>query len=226
MKKNRRLLSNALLVLLSLSSVKAMAAVTLVNYGLTSSGVAQYAPSSTAAHVTATSIDGTGSNASQYTSITGALVINAAAGATSAALAVTDKSYFEFTVTASSGYYLNLTSLSFLESSRSANKDGWDIRSSIDGFATDIQNHIVAAAYPSFVSSPTVSLIAAGYQHLSSIQFRIYTFATDGTNPAVGYKSLSLNGTATNNVPEPAPMILLALGVAGFAARRMTLAKA
>jgi hypothetical protein len=138
------------------------------------------------------------------------------------------RDYFSFTVTASSGYLLNLSSLSFQYASSSgfgANNLHWAVRSSLDSYSTDIASG-ATTANATWYTNPTIDL-GTSYDNLSSITFRIYVWddRARGKNEFGYLDNIILDGVSV--VPEPATVALaiFGLGAAGLGAGRQLYAR-
>jgi hypothetical protein len=114
-------------------------------------------------------------------------------GSTSADDAVAGGRYFEFTVTAGQDLLLALDSLTF-SSARGggAMPRGWVVRSSVDGFASNIDTQEVLSQRPDLTNF-TVDLTGLDFQGLSGVTFRIYSFVPSG-GQSVEYVDVTLNG--------------------------------
>jgi len=121
-----------------------------------------------------------------------------ASGATSAATAVANNSYFYITLTADSGKRLNLTSLTFkIAKGGSSGTRGGVVRSSVDSYVDSLYSEDVTTVWPNFADI-TVDLTGANYQNLSEITFRLYTY-TPSTDTSMEWDDVTINGTV---VPE------------------------
>lgn len=202
----------------------------VAQYNFNASGAGQLAASTVDPNATAGSVNFTGSGATQF-AFSGSLAINAATGATSAPTGVSTSSYYQFTITPNAGYELDLTSLDFKAATGTPpwNVIGYVVRSSVDSYAADLQTGTVPTQYSSF-SSFTVSLAGAAFQNLTSaVTFRIYSFKGAGSNPALTYDDVTVNGTVAPlspppGVPEPATLSLVGvaagIGLARLVVRR------
>jgi hypothetical protein len=116
-------------------------------------------------------------------------------GSTSADEAVAGGTFFEFTVTANPGVLLALDNLTF-SSARggAAEPRGWVLRSSVDGFASNIDSEVVPSQRPDLTIF-TVDLSDCQFQGLSAVTFRIYTFVPAG-GQSVEYVDVTLNGSS------------------------------
>lgn len=169
------------------------------------------APSTLDANASASNVNFTGSSASQFT-LAGVLAVNAAIGATDAATAVSNASFFQFSITPNSGYLMDLTELTVLGSSGTVSlpNNGYVVRSSVDGFSTDLASGAFQTSFPTYTTI-SVDLSGSEFQNLTAqTTFRIYTWRDAGTNPAAAYDNLVLNGSIVP-IPEPGTM---ALGIA------------
>ena len=116
-----------------------------------------------------------------------------------AALAVTNNSYFSFSVTPTT-LEMDLTSLTFKASRNgSANPRGWALRSSIDSYANNIATSDIGTVKPTWTDF-TVDLSGASYQNITSaVTFRIYVY-TPTSNQSVNFDEVTVNGTLTSTV--------------------------
>lgn len=136
---------------------------------------------------------------------------------------VSTTNYFTFTVTAASGFTLNLADLTLktalVDSSQPTGTTF--VRSSVDGFAFDLGSYTQTGTASSDFTDRTIDLSGAAYQNLSSITFRIYhyddTDSTSSTGLVHRIDDVVLNGSA---IPEPASFALLGLGGLSLLARR------
>jgi hypothetical protein len=132
-----------------------------------------------------------------------------------AADAVVNNQYFQFTVSAETGFELDLVSLTF-DATRggSSTPRGWVVRSSLDNFATDIAAADVPTQNPTLTSF-NVDLTAIMFQDITSqVTFRIYGYApTSGVG--IFYDNIELHGAfevAGSGIPEPASLGLMICG--------------
>jgi hypothetical protein len=203
------------------SLVPNLKAVDIAVYNFTGSSPSSLAPSSADPNVTAGNVNFTGSSASQ-TALSGILAINPPINAVDAASAVTNNSFYQFEVTPNAGSTMNLTSLTFDGSTATnAPSNGYVVRSSADGYASDLQTAGFTTQYPTFTNY-SVSLTGSQFQNLTSaISFRVYTYRTLGSGASAAYDNLKLTGTVAT-VPEPSTYALAAIatGTIGYLARR------
>jgi len=141
----------------------------------------------------------------------------------------TDGAYFEFTVTPQSGYALDLSSLTFDtifngSDTWAAVQGSFVVRSSIDGFSTNIsstfvENYQTGASF----TSRSVDLTGFEFQNITgSVDFRIYLYDNStATGRYLRVGNVELNGTV-NAIPEPshAAFVLAIAAVAGLSLRR------
>lgn len=125
--------------------------------------------------------------------------------------ALANNIYFSINLTGSN---LNLGVLQF-DVGKGGNSDprGYFIRSSVDGFASDIFSTLLpsgSASAPALQSIDFSSLSA--FQNLTTINFRFYLF-TPSIGNSVDFQNLTLNSNI-NNVPEPSALLLLITGAA------------
>lgn len=126
--------------------------------------------------------------------------------------------YVGFTVTADSGYALDLSSLSFAYSfdatTSSATIFGsWFVRSSVDGFASNLATYTrFRTAGASWITTdPAVDLSALAFSSLSNVEFRIYLTKSEAATQNFRMDNIILDGSVIA-VPEPATWGLLLLG--------------
>ena len=115
---------------------------------------------------------------------------------TTAAAAVSNNQWFQFTVGANAGYIMDLSSLTF-DAARggSSTPRGWVLRSSIDAFAANIATATIPTTQPTLTPF-SVSLSAPSYQSLvAPVTFRIYGYAPATTGAGNFFDNLTLNGT-------------------------------
>lgn len=139
-----------------------------------------------------------------------------------AADAVAGDEYFSFTVTPTAGATLDLTDLTF-DAARGGGGTprGWEVRSSVDGFASSLGTADIPTARPALTSF-SVNLGAASFDNLTSaVEFRFYSYSPNSNN-SVEYDNIELNGTAAlvAMVPEPASGLLVIVASTGLLLRR------
>lgn len=113
--------------------------------------------------------------------------------------------YFEFSLTADSGYDLSLTNLTFGSRSTSSGPTLLTLESSIDNYATALGTNAISANSTWVLISPTV---AASMQTNGTVSFRIYGSGGAGGTGASNWRidDLNLYGiTVTNSYVTNAP---------------------
>jgi hypothetical protein len=141
--------------------------------------------------------------------------------------------YFEFSLTAASGFTLSMTNINFGigRSGTGARTFAW--ASSVDSFAAIITNYSSLGSSGEFTNnngavsfitdstSPTATnvvldLSAAAFQNTNSITFRFYGWNGEAATGTAGLQGpLSFSGSV---VPEPSTYALLVLSAAGLGA--------
>ncbi len=166
------------------------------------------------------------------------LRVTTADGNTTPSTAFSQNRYFQFSITASLGSDVDLSSLTFnVARGGDGNPRGFLVRSSADNFATTLTatgspalttnadatttGYDITTVRPNY-TAVNIPLTAAAFQNIqslsgSAITFRVYSYA-----PAVGssvdYDDITVNGTVT--VPEPASAGLVTMGAIGLLSAR------
>ncbi|CAA6677722.1 MULTISPECIES: PEP-CTERM sorting domain-containing protein [unclassified Lentimonas] len=131
-----------------------------------------------------------------------------------AALAVANDSYFEFTITPDASQAVTFTSLTFnaAKGGSSGTARGYVVRSSVDSFATDLGTADLTTVRD--WTPVSISLSGGSFDNLvAATTFRIYTYS-NSTARSVEYDDFALNGSV---IPEPGTYALLA-GLTGLVA--------
>ena len=149
------------------------------------------------------------------------------------ATAISNSDYLQFSITANSGYSMNLSSLSFLYGGENGNSTNqytvnFFVMSSVDNYSSVVGSTTPYIVLPGSSTSNTpntfsVDLSAlSSYQNLTSATFRVYSYIdnvpTYTTNMRPRVDTLALNGTVAA-IPEPATSILVGVGIIGFILR-------
>lgn len=125
-------------------------------------------------------------------------IANPPASTTTAALAVTNNSYFSLTATPTAGFSISLTSLDFkMARGGTSTPRGYVVRSSADGYSTNLATADITAQRTTF-EDVSVDLTGASFQGLSSaITFRIYVYAPSSAN-SLDFDEVTLNGSVSS----------------------------
>jgi hypothetical protein len=121
-------------------------------------------------------------------------------GSTSYATALANNSYYTITITPNAGYTVSLSRVVFeVGKGGSTDPRGYFIRSSVDGFASDI----AAETLPSgAAASPVQKEIALdGFQDLSSVTFRFYVYTPSPPNSSVDFRNMSFEYDLPATIP-------------------------
>ncbi|GAP93556.1 hypothetical protein [Leptolyngbya sp. NIES-2104] len=161
--------------------------------------------------------------------------------ATTSAAAVTNNSFFSFTVTPTGGTLLNLNFLRFdaaftgLPSigGQASSYTSFSLRSSLDNYSSDTGGVLTTNTRSPTFSPMTFSLTAPAYQNLAApITFRVYVFGVSYSRPTpprftdgagARFDNVTLDATPITPVPfafTPLPGLALAW-VTGAARQRM-----
>jgi hypothetical protein len=139
--------------------------------------------------------------------------------------------YFEITLTADSGYALDLDGIVFGIGRSATGPRQWQWRSNIDSYTTAIATYTTVNAglgessgvltNPDANSNWTgneLDLAGAAYQGLSTITFRFYGYNAEASTGTGGLQGpLTISGTV---VPEPSIVLLGSFGLLGLLRRR------
>jgi hypothetical protein len=141
--------------------------------------------------------------------------------------AIDTAKYFEFTLTTSLGFTVNMTSITFGLGRSGTGPRTFEWRSSVDSFASTINNYGTLSANVTNASGVltlpdtssttetgnVLSLSSASFKNLSSVTFRFYAFNSEasGTGSAGFQGPLFFAGEV---VPEPSTWALIGLGSA------------
>lgn len=155
---------------------------------------------------------------------------------TTLAGAISANHYWEFTLTAESGFFLNLESISMNGDATSTGADDVALMSNIDGFVvgneiaslTGVAGETGGLDTDSSGFGAPIDLSGAQYQEITSVTFRMYGYNTTSASGRTRIRNLSgddleIEGTTTV-IPEPGTMALFLMGFGAIAAirRRMT----
>ncbi len=141
------------------------------------------------------------------------------------ATAITQPSYFTFTVTPGSGIALDLTSLNFdtiynqVFGTTPSGTASFFVRSSIDAFAANIGPTFTQPySGPVLTATPRTVDLTAFAPVSTATEFRIYVYDTDNdTNKTVRLDNVVLNATV---IPEPSTALLTGFGLLALMRRR------
>ena len=175
------------------------------NFGPNGTGPGVLTPTTVGLHLTATNITNDAglvldlTNPATQPATTPYLRTTFVTASTTQAAAFTNNADFKFTLTADTGYLLNLTALDFDAMRGGASTPrGYAVRSSVDGFASVLGTADLPTVRPTF-THVTLSLAGASFQNLSTITFKIYSYSP-ATGSSVDYDSFLVSGT-TATIP-------------------------
>jgi hypothetical protein len=110
---------------------------------------------------------------------------------------VLNQADFLFTLTANTGFVLNLASLNFDTMRGGASTPrGYEVRSSVDNFATTLARADVPTARPA-LTPVAIDLSGSVFQNLSAITFKSYSYTT-GAGVSMDYDSIVVNGLTSS----------------------------
>jgi hypothetical protein len=140
--------------------------------------------------------------------------------------AIDTSKYFEFTLTPSLGFTVNMTSITFGLGRSAAGPRTFEWRSNIDSFGAAINNYNSLSAnvtnssgiltIPDSTSTTftgnVLSLSSGSFQNISTLTLRFYAYNSESTGGTGGLQGpLSFSGEI---VPEPSTWALIGLGAA------------
>src|SRR5688572_4267503 len=110
--------------------------------------------------------------------------------------------YHQFSVTANSGYVLNLSSFSFRQFIKDEDNGDtrWFLRSSVDNYASDIGTGLALES----AQTPAVVLPAANFTGVSNATFRIYLINSKDDSNEWTIDNVTLDGSVVTAGPPPA----------------------
>ena len=133
---------------------------------------------------------------------------NAAVSAVPGTLNISTSTYYQFTLTPASGYQINATDFTFGNRSTASGPTVLSLRSSIDGYTTDLASQ--AVANDSVWRLVTMAFTATGAID-EAVTFRLY--GSGGSSTASNWRIDDLNFTASAAlVPEPSTYAMIGLG--------------
>lgn len=110
--------------------------------------------------------------------------------------------YNQFTITPAAGYLQTLTALSFTHSVSTAGVapgTAWYLRSSLDGYASNISTGITTTTN----TTTNVSLPASSFQNIGAVTFRFYITNIKGNNDTWSNDNLTVTGTVNSKPANP-----------------------
>lgn len=132
-----------------------------------------------------------------------------------AATALANNWYFSVTLTALTTMSIGSIDVDWSRGGTSEQR-GWFVRSSLDGFSSDLFTNSTPAGTPTGLQSQAISL--SGFTGLSSVEFRFYSW-TPETGRYMDFQNLQFN-TLTAAIPGPGAAGLAACGLLGLGRRR------
>lgn len=160
-------------------------------------------------------MEGAGLNTFQATNVLGfasdSVLQVSAAGTSTPELSIANDAYFSFTVTPDAMMTVDLETLSFSAARGGGSTDrGYEIRSSVDNFATTLGLEDNIPTVRPTLTPATIDLGAEFSNLTTATEFRVYIFAPNGGN-TIEFEDIALHGTVSV-IPEPSASLLVALG--------------
>ncbi|WP_418264603.1 hypothetical protein [Flavobacterium faecale] len=112
--------------------------------------------------------------------------------------------YFEFILTPKSGYYITLTSLEYkAQVSALAGPIFFALRSSLDGYASNISTPVIPATGTEITPTP-IDLSGSQFQVLNTaIHFRLYAWGGSSTTGTFSINEFAFHGSVNCDLPVP-----------------------
>ncbi|MEX0653001.1 MAG: PEP-CTERM sorting domain-containing protein [Phycisphaeraceae bacterium] len=134
--------------------------------------------------------------------------------ANSQAEALSNDSYWSFTISPNTGFHVDLDSLTFdVLVANPSFPINYYVSSSVDGFDSPIGGVVTGATGNYTVARDPIDLSGAAYQSLTeTVEFRMYLWSPESGGTAGsrwGFDNVTLNGSV---IPEPASLALLGAG--------------
>lgn len=137
------------------------------------------------------------------------------AASPTAAAAVANRQYFQFTVTPQAGQAMLFDRLDFRAANGGASGPrGWAVTSSLDGFASILATNAIATTAPTFSGFQVALPVTAPVD--TATVFRLFAYAPAAGN-GIFFDSISVSGTV---IPEPSAAALLFLAATVTLRRR------
>lgn len=137
------------------------------------------------------------------------------AASSTAAAAVANRQYVQFTVTPQPGLAVTFDALSFRATNGGpSGPRGWALTTSLDGFASIQATATIPTTAPTFTDFQVT--LPGGAPIDTATVFRLYGFAPAAGN-GIFFDTISLSGTL---VPEPSSAVMLAFATTGALLRR------
>ena len=201
-------MSRNLLILVILAALAAIPAraVVIAQYLLNNSATS----SDTQANSIAGAVSATGLGGLGYGTVATQQGLHLTAANTPSSVSA-NNNFYSFTVTAMSGFVLNLNGANIqIQDYSTYSGVSFVIRSSLDNFASNIGS--IAITTRNTWNSDTITLSGAGFNSLNSITFHIYpTDGNGGTTRNLYFDNIILNGIVA--VPEPSTWALTGFGL-------------
>jgi hypothetical protein len=132
--------------------------------------------------------------------------------ATDPSQAVANNQFFQFNIAPDAGMELDMSSITFDAARGGASTPrGWVVRSSLDGFASDIGTDVVPSQNPNLTAFGIDLSGLSLFQNVTSqVTFRIYGYAPT-TGVGMFYDNIAVHGSV-QAVPEPGTLAVLGIG--------------
>lgn len=145
-------------------------------------------------------------------------------GSTSASLALTNNSFFTLSLSITPGTFGPVVVSFDVAKGGDSDPRGYFVRTSLDGFATDVLSQTLPSGANQAPAPQAFSLNLAGQ---SSVTLRFYIWTPDPNTNSVDFRNLRVDGTpAVSSVPIPtlkewalALLTLMLLGIGGWVVR-------
>lgn len=103
--------------------------------------------------------------------------------------------YFEFTITPNSNYAMSLSTISFFEQKSGTGPSNWVLRSSLDGYASNLNGASAGTTSASFSATPQSIDLGLELQNITTaVTFRLYAYGATSSSGTWRLDDLTIEG--------------------------------
>jgi Secretion system C-terminal sorting domain/Endonuclease/Exonuclease/phosphatase family len=112
--------------------------------------------------------------------------------------------YLQFTVSPNANFAMSLTSIGFYDQKSATGPSNWVLRSSLDGYVTDLNLPTPGTTSAAFAAIPQTIDLGLGFQNITtSVTFRLYAYGASGSTGTWRLDDLAIDGNIID-VSNPA----------------------